>query len=132
MGLALLATAARATACAHQRGGGLVQNKHARCHQQCPRNGQPLALAAAELRAALAAPQLGGIPLWQRADEAVGLRCGCRRHDLLPGRPWAAVADDVVDPAFQQPRVLGHQAQLAAPPAQVQRGQRHAIHGDGP
>jgi len=76
-----------------QCAGGLVQQEQWWVLEQCPCNGDALALAARQAHAALA--QKGVVAVGQRAEKVVCKRRTCCGHHLVVARVRAAVTDVV-------------------------------------
>ncbi len=93
--------------------GGVVEDEDARVHDQRARDGDALALAAAEREAALADDRV--VALGERGDEVVRLRGlrGAARTSLV-ARLRPAEADVLGDRGAEQERVLRDDADVAA------------------
>ena len=99
-----------------QRRGGFVEHQDRRVLQDHARDGDALALAAAELDAAFAHMRVvagAALPVLQAEDELVRLRLLRRGHDLCHRGAGPAVADVGGDRAVQQRGVLRDHADRA-------------------
>ena len=90
--------------------GAVVEDQDLRPHQERPRDGDPLLLAAGEVRAALF--DVGVVPFGERHDEVVGLGRFGRRDDLLVAGAGDAVADVVPHRPGEEDRLLRHDPDL--------------------
>ena len=91
-------------------GGRLVQDQDRGILEKGASDGDPLALAAGELRSLLA--DEGVVALRQAHDEVMGVGGLRRGDDLLFGPSDVAVGDVVADRIVEEDRLLGHDGDL--------------------
>ena len=84
----------------------LIEDDYGRVLHNCPRDGDALALAAGERRAAL--PYHGVKAVGQRHDEVIAARLLCCGHHFLHGSVGLAEADVVGNGVGEQVRPLEH------------------------
>mmetsp|Transcript_19604 Transcript_19604/g.49067 ORF Transcript_19604/g.49067 Transcript_19604/m.49067 type:complete len:562 (-) Transcript_19604:917-2602(-) len=116
-----------------QRARGLVQQQQLRVAQKNARDGQALALPAAEPHAALAQPRV--VPVREGLDEVVRVGRPRRRLDQLRGRLGGVVLvpvpDVAADGVVEDLHVLHHQPYVLVHGAQVQLPQVRPVERDG-
>src|SRR5438874_3761005 len=84
----------------------LRPNKNRRVFQNSPRDGDPLALSAAEPRAALSNDSI--VAVWQRQDKILGECCLRSGSDLFFGNIGEPIADVIPDGIVEQDIFLGN------------------------
>ena len=104
---------------------GVVQNQHARIHQERARDGDALALAAAERHAALANDRV--VAVRQLADEFMRLRRARAFFNLRPRRLRPTVGDVLSDRRAEQESLLKNHAHRPPQLRQVQLLRIHAV-----
>jgi hypothetical protein len=110
--------------------GRLVEDQDARIGDERAGNGDALALAARERRAALADD--GVVALAQLEDEFVRSREPRRCDDTLHRHGRIGERDVLAHRAVEQHVLLQDHADLAAQPCRVGHGEIHAVDQDGP
>ncbi len=97
---------------------GLVQEQDGRVAHQRTRNGDPLLLAAGELRSALAHRRVQA--RWQRLDKGPGVGALAGGHHVrLRGRP-VPKQDVLAQAAVEEHRLLAHHPDVAAKPTDIE------------
>ncbi|MNJ59822.1 hypothetical protein D3C77_555240 [compost metagenome] len=105
--------------------GGFVQQQDRCIHQQCPSNGQALALTTRQSQPRIT--QVGLIALRQLQNEFMGMGTARRGFHLGVGSLGMSVADVLLDRPEEQRRVLRHQRKVAAQVLRIKTVQRLAI-----
>mmetsp|Transcript_5775 Transcript_5775/g.18397 ORF Transcript_5775/g.18397 Transcript_5775/m.18397 type:complete len:222 (-) Transcript_5775:1594-2259(-) len=115
-----------------ERRGGLVQQQHRRLLDDGARDGHALLLPARELAAALT--HLGCVPVGQVVcDEGVRIGRARRLLNLVLGGPLGlAIRDVLSNRADEEDRLLAHEPDARAEPAQVERLDVDAVELDAP
>ena len=108
-----------------ERRGRLVEDQNARIGGQRAGDGDALALAARQVRAALLDHRV--VALRQLGDELVGAGEPRRLHHQRPRHRRIAERDVLVDRAVEQDVLLQHDADLAAQPAGIELGDVDAV-----
>ena len=109
-----------------ERAGGFVEDEDARLGQQGAGDGQPLALAAGELDAALADD--GVVGFGEALGELVDAGGAAGKEKLLLGGVGAREHDVLADGAVEEKRLLKHDAELRAVGVQVDMRKVDIIH----
>jgi hypothetical protein len=109
-----------------KRAGRFVENQDARVHDESASDGDALALAAGEVRSALA--YLRVIALRQFEDEVVRARQPRGLDDALDRHAGVGQRDVVADRAVEQDVFLQHYADLTAQPRHIDHRQIDAVH----
>ena len=111
-----------------QRAGRLIEDQDRRIFQQCPRDRQPLPLAAGQHAPALAG--IGVESALAALDEFQCLGAGRRNPQLFIGRVRLADAQIVRDRTIEQQRFLEHHANISAQCGERQAADIHAVDPD--
>src|SRR5439155_17157347 len=109
--------------CGVDRGGGVVEDQHARIDYERPRDRDPLALSARERDPALADHRV--VAVWKLGDELVRLRQAGGALDLLVARVLTTETDVLAHRRREQERVLRDDADRTP-----KRGERDVAHVD--
>ena len=107
----------------------LVEDEHAAIRQEGARDREELLLPARDVRRVLG--EDGVVAIGQRPDELIGVRCSCRRDDLLHRGVLLAIRDVVADRPGEEPRVLQDHPESAPHDVTRQLPRVDAVEPDG-